>query len=121
MPAQVAKMPPGNVRIGSKRSFLSISLEIVVDSPPGMARALHSARSEAFRTSKTSDEEPCPIRSSARRNASICSLTLPCSASTPILASTGLQHLIVPEGMDIKSGHSIAEAGADPCNDLGIV
>ena len=112
---------PGRMRIGSKSPFLSMSREIVVDSPPGMARALHSARSAGLLTSKTSDEGPCPIRSSASRNASICSLTFPCSASTPILASTGLQHLIVPEGVDIETGHGIAKTGADLCDDLGIV
>ena len=81
---------------------------------------LHSSRSAGLLTSKTSEEEPGPIRSSARRNASICSLTFPCSASTPILASTGLQHLIVPEGVDIETGHGVTEASADLCNHRGV-
>src|SRR5208337_1307128 len=95
--------------------------EMVVDSPPGMARAWQSARSAGLRTSKTSDDGPWPIRSRASRNASICSLTFPWSASTPILASTGLEHLVVPELVDIESGHCVAKAVADLCDHIRIV
>src|SRR5208337_4881535 len=95
--------------------------EMVVDSPPGMARAWHSARSAGRLTSKTSEEGPWPIRSSARRNASICSLTFPWSASTPILASTVLEHLIILQRVHIEAWHRIAETRADLCNHGGIV
>ena len=121
MPAHVAKIPPEKVRIGSKRPFLPINREIVVDSPPGIARASHPARSAARRTVTTAELVPNPRCSSARQNATICSLTFPWSARTPILASTVLQHLIFPEGMDVKSWHCVAEAGADPCNYLRVI
>src|SRR5208337_834080 len=95
--------------------------EMVVDSPPGMARAWQSARSAGLRTSKTSDDDPWPIRSRASRNASMCSLTFPWSASTPILASTGLEHLVFPELVDIEPGHRIAKAVADFCDRVWII
>ena len=56
MPAHVAKIPPENERIGSNILFLSMRREIVVDSPPGIARPLHPERSSGFLTSKTADE-----------------------------------------------------------------
>src|SRR4030043_411946 len=98
-----------------------MSREMVVDSPPGIASALHRARSAGLLTSKTSVVPLIFTRSSARQKASICSLTLPWSASTPILTSTGLQHLIVPEGVHVKSRHGIPETFAYPGNYLCII
>ena len=49
------------------------------------------------------------------QEASICSLTFPWSARTPILTSTGLEHLIFAECMDIEARHRIAKTPADLC------
>jgi hypothetical protein len=57
IPAQVPKIAlpdPMNSRIGSLREKMSMSFEIVVDSPPGKINPEMSFRSELLRTSTVS-------------------------------------------------------------------
>src|SRR5271169_6503791 len=98
-----------------------MSREIVVDSPPGIASASLPERSSGFLTAMTDDVVPYPRCSSARQKASQCSLTFPWRARMPILTSTGLQHLIFLQQVDIETRHRIPNAPADLCQHLGVV
>jgi hypothetical protein len=79
IPAQVPKIGAplaARSRMGPRRSQRSMSLRIVVDSPPGMMRPATSSRSAGRRTGTPST----PIAASVER----CSRNAPCKARTPI-------------------------------------
>ena len=118
MPAHVAKMPPSNSTSRLNNPFLSISREMVVDSPPGMARA--SRIRNFIRPSLPGSRHIGRFASrtvrAASLNASICSLTSPWSARTPILAPTVLEHLALFQGMDIEPFHGFPKTFAGPGN-----
>ena len=84
--------------------------------PPRDRKRCTAAEIRRILTSITEDSAPLPRRRSAAAKASICSLTSPCNASTPILTATGLQHLIGPEGVNIKTRHRVAKTPADLCD-----
>src|SRR6266576_5656433 len=120
MPAQVARVarPPRIAsRRGSSRPTRSMSIVIVVLSPPGSTIPSRPARSSCVRTSRVR----APVASSART----CSAKAPCIARTPMrgcllpreaeLPASGSEQLVLRDGRDLEAVHRFAK----PRRDLG--
>src|SRR5262249_47831833 len=126
IPAQVASVArPLEIasRNGSSRPTRSISIVIVVLSPPGSTIPSRPPRSSRVRTSRG----PAPTASSA----------LPCSANAPCIARPPMRGLRLPEGAelpasgseqiflrdrrDLEATHRLAQAGGDLRDDLRLV
>src|SRR6266576_3254979 len=114
MPAQVARVarPPRIAsRRGSSRPTRSMSIVIVVLSPPGSTIPSRPARSSCVRTSRVR----APVASSART----CSAKAPCIARTPMrgcllpreaeLPASGSEQLVLRDGRDLEAVHRFAE------------
>src|SRR5918995_112438 len=103
--------------IGSTSPALRASLEIVVDSPPGIARTSTRARSSGVRTS-TGDAPSSP-------NTRACSRKSPWSARTPAFTGgsppAGLEQTLLAELLDVEPGHRLAEAPGDLRERVGIL
>src|SRR5713226_2228990 len=128
MPAHVASVgrPPAMaLRNGSSRPTRSISIVIVVLSPPGRTRPSRSRRSSGVFTSRVL----APEASSALT----CSANAPCSARTPIkgaplrpgdarrLPASGSEQLVLRDGGDLEPRHRLPETGGNLRQHLGLV
>src|SRR6185312_6701101 len=91
---------------------MSISFDIVVDSPPGMTSPSTPSRSAGTRTSTASR----PTSRSARQ----CSRNAPCRARTPALPATRLKQPLLAQLGDLLAGHRLAEAERDLRDDLRV-
>src|SRR5713226_1198584 len=128
MPAHVARvgrpaaMAP---RSGSSRPTRSISIVIVVLSPPGSTRPSRSRRSSGVFTSRAF----APEASSART----CSANAPCIARTPMrapparplgarrLPASGSEQLVLRDGGDFEPRHRLPESRGNLCEHIGLV
>src|SRR5690242_9335720 len=88
--------------MGASRSYASISLDMVEDSPPGMTRPSSPSRSRGRRTSTASTP--------TSRSAATCSRKAPWRARTPILPATRLQQALLAELRDLGPVRGVAEA-----------
>src|SRR5260370_16722742 len=126
MPAHVASVgsPPAiALRSGSSRPTRSISMVIVVLSPPGSTRPSRPSRSSRLFTSRVS----APHASSARW----CSANAPCIARTPIkerfrpgaelLPASGSEQLVLRDGGDLEPAHRLPQSRGNLREDLGLV
>src|SRR5207245_1161366 len=103
--------------IARSRPYRTISLPIVVDSPPGRMSPSTPARSPGSRTSTSATPR--------RRRMARCSITSPWTASTPIfttrLHSSSLQQFALGQLSDIEAPHRLADALGDPRDHVRIV
>src|ERR1700704_2863832 len=127
MPAQVASVgrPPSiAARSGPRSPTRSISIVIVVLSPPGRTMPSRPSRSSAERTTRVL----APLASRART----CSANAPCIARTPMralrsslggrgLPASGSEQLFLGDGGNIEPVHRLPQAGGDLGQDLWLV
>src|SRR5437870_2161388 len=127
MPAHVASVasPPRIAsRTDSSIPARSISMAIVVLSPPGSTIPSSPSRSSFVRTSL--------VRAPAASSALTCSAKAPCIARTPIsgagalseraaLPASGSEQLVLRDGRDLQAVHGFAQLSRDLGQDLGLV
>src|SRR5215471_14835747 len=121
IPAQVPSVgkPPRTARsTGSSRLIRSISMDMVVLSPPGMTSPSRPTRSSASRTRRT----VAPHASRAFR----CSRKAPWSASTPIsgafmLPTAAGEQFLLGDGLQFQSPHRLAQTGRYVGQDFRLV
>src|SRR5205823_4824484 len=115
MPAHVARVasPPWIAsRSGSSRPTRSISIVIVVLSPPGRTIPSRPSRSSRVRTKR--------VRAPAAPRARTCSANAPCIARTPMrggllpleaeLPASGSEQLVLRDGRDLETVHWFAQS-----------
>src|SRR2546430_4083755 len=123
MPAQVASVgrPPLIAsRRGSSRPTRSISIVMVVLSPPGRTMPSRPSRSSSVRTSR--------VRAPAFSSARTCSAKAPCIARTPMrgnllrlgaeLPASGSEQLVLRDGRDLEAAHRLSKTGRDLGDDV---
>src|SRR3984893_1619777 len=125
MPAHVASVarPPAIARLsGSNKPIRSISIVMVVLSPPGSTMPSRPSRSWGDRTNRVL----APLASSAR----MCSANAPCIARTPmrgalregsVLPASGSEQLFFGDGRNLESVHCLPQAGGYLSEDLRLV
>src|SRR5437867_7663926 len=122
MPAQVASVGrPRSMacRSGASMPTRSISIVMVVLSPPGSTIPSRPSRSSRLRTSR--------VRAPAASSALMCSAKAPCIARTPTrgglreLPASGSEQLFLRDGRDLKAAHGLSETGGHLGDDVGLV
>ena len=122
--ASVASPPRIASRTESSMPARSISIAIVVLSPPGSTMPSRLSRSSIVRTSRVR----APTASSART----CSENAPCIARTPIsgaraftdgaeLPASGSEQLVLRDGWDLEAVHGFAQVGRNLGQHLRLV
>src|SRR5215471_10434847 len=110
MPAQVARVAspsPIAWRRGSSKPTRSISIVIVVLSPPGRTMPSRPTRSSRPRTRR--------VRAPALSSALTCSANAPCIARTPmrgleeLLPASGSEQLVLRNGRNLEAAHRFAQ------------
>src|SRR5215472_2589071 len=123
IPAQVANVasPPSIAsRSGSSRPTRSISIVIVVLSPPGRTMPSSPSRSSRERTNR--------VRAPTASSALMCSANAPCIARTPmrglflpVLPASGSEQLFLGDRRDLETAHGLAQSRGDLGDDLRLV